>query len=74
MLATMPVASRTATLPMAAREKRGTTTASTSKRLPACVAAARTSRPTRPPIQIDAAARCAQSSASMSPTGLVVDG
>ena len=31
-------------------------------------------QPTSPPIQIDAAARCAQSSASMAPTGLVVDG
>ena len=48
MLATIPVASRTATLPIAAREKRGTTTASTATRFPARVAAARTSRPSEP--------------------------
>ncbi len=43
---------------MAAREKRGTTTASAATRPPASVAAASTSRPASPPIQIDAAARC----------------
>ena len=74
MLATMPVVSSSATLTMAAREKRGTTTASAATRLPGSVAAASTSRPSSPPIQIDAAARCAQSSASISPTGLVVAG
>ena len=74
MLATIPVASRRATLPIATREKRGTTTARAATRFPGSDAAARTRRPTRPPTQIDAAAMCAQSSASIAPTGLVVEG
>ena len=74
MLAAIPVASSAATAAMAAREKRGTTVARTAARRPGSVAAASTSSPARPPIQIDPAARCAQSRNSMSPTGLVVDG
>ena len=64
-----------ATLTMAAREKRGTTTASAATRLPASRRRGEHEQArASPPIQIDAAARCAQSSASISPTGLVVAG